>query len=178
MVDDSSEKRKSDLKSDLILEEIMRRKERERTVDVEEKKVKVVIFSLHQEFYAFYGEHIKEILPLMTIYQVYGSVDCIAGVINNRGEIESVVTINRFLDLADSQRGHRSRIALAEKDGIRLGILVDSIEDVLDTPVSGIRPPLDMLAQSIKEFVTGEFIHLDKPVTILDIDKIFGKITV
>lgn len=174
MTDDSNEKRKSNL----ILEEIMRRKEKERTVDVEEKKVKVVIFSLHQEFYAFYGEHIKEILPLMTIYYVPGFPDFIAGVINNRGEIESVVTINRFLDLSDSQRGHNCRIALAEKDGIRSGILVDSIEDVLDTPVSGIRPPLDTLATSIKEFVTGEFIHRGKPVTILDIGKIFGKITV
>jgi purine-binding chemotaxis protein CheW len=178
MANDSKERKKSDLKSDLILEEIMRRKEKERIVNVEEKMVKVVIFSLHQEFYAFYGEYIKEILLVMTISYVPGSPDFIAGVINNRGEIESVVKINRFLDFPDSQVGDNCRIVLAEQEGIRSGILVDSIEDVLDIPVSGIRVPLDALAESIKELVTGEFLHRDKPVTILDIGKIFGKITV
>lgn len=164
-------------KSDLILEEIMRRKEKERIVDVEEKKVKVVIFSLHGGFYAFYGEYIKEILPLMTIYYVPGSPEFIPGVINVRGEIESVININMFLGLPDSTNPPSSRIALAVTDGIRSGILVDSIEEVLDIPVSLVKPPLDTLSKSIKECVAGEFTHKDKLVTILDIGQIFGKIT-
>ena len=164
-------------KSDLILEEIMRRKEKERIVDVEEKQVKVVIFSLHGDFYAFYGEYIKEILPLMTIYYVPGSPDFIPGVINVRGEIDSVININRFLGLPDSANSQSSRIALAVTDGIRSGILVDSIEEVLDIPASSVKPPLDTLSKSIKEFVAGEFTHKNKLVTILDIGQIFGKIT-
>ena len=164
-------------KSDLILEEIMRRKEKEKIVNVEEKQVKVVIFSLRGEFYAFYGEYIKEILPLMTIHYVPGSPDFIPGVINVRGEIESVININRFLGLPDAPNPPGSRIALAVADGIRSGILVDSIEEVLDIPASLVKPPLDTLSKSIKEFVTGEFIHKEKLVTILDVGKIFGKIT-
>ncbi|MCK9364809.1 MAG: chemotaxis protein CheW [Syntrophales bacterium] len=163
-------------KSDLILDGIMRRKEKERIVDVEEKKVKVVIFSLHGDFYAFYGEHIKEILPLLTIYYVPGSPEFIPGVINVRGEIESVININRFLGLPDSENSPTSRIALTVTDGIRSGILVDSIEEVLDIPASLVNPPLDTLSKSIKEFVSGEFTHKGKLVTILDIGKIFGKI--
>lgn len=164
-------------KSDLILEELRRRKEKARTIDVEEKKVKVVLFSLHDGLYALYGEHIKEILPLMTIYYVPGSPDFIPGVINNRGEIESVVSINKFLGLPDSKNGQNRRIALAEKDEIRSGILVDSIEEVLDIPVNSITPPLDTLSQSLKEFVAGEFIHRDAHVTILDVGKIFARLT-
>ena len=164
-------------KSDLILEEIMRRKEKERIVDVEEKKVKVVLFSLHGDFYAFYGEYIKEILPLMTIYYVPGSPEFILGVINVRGEIESVININRFLGLPDSVNSPSSRIALAVTDGIRSGILVDSIEEVLDVPASSVKPPLDTLLKSIKECVAGEFSHNGRLVTILDIGQIFGKIT-
>ncbi len=164
-------------KSDLILKEIMRRREKEKTVDVEEKQVKVVIFSLHGDFYAFYGEYIKEILPLLTIYYVPGSPDFIPGVINVRGEIESVININSFLDIPDSASPPSSRIALAITDGIRSGILVDSIEEVLDIPAGSVKPPLDTLSKSIKEFVAGEFLHGDKLITILDIGRIFGKIT-
>jgi len=164
-------------KCDLILEGIMRRKEQERIVDVEEKKVKVVIFSLHGDLYVFYGEYIKEILPLLPIYPVPGSPEFIPGIINVRGEVESVININRFLGLPDSANSPSNRIALAVADGIRSGILIDSIEEVLDIPVSLITPPLNTLAKSIKEFVSGEFIHKDKLITILDIGKIFGKIT-
>ncbi|MDP2646412.1 MAG: chemotaxis protein CheW [Desulfobacterales bacterium] len=164
-------------KSDLILEEIIRRKDQERIVDVEEKKVKIAIFSLHGDFYAFYGKYVKEILPPMTIHYVPGSPDFIPGVINVRGEIESVININSFLGLPDSASSPSSRIALAVAGGIRSGILVDSIEEVLDIPDSSVKPPLDTLPKSIREFVAGEFTHKDKLVTILDIGKIFGKIT-
>jgi purine-binding chemotaxis protein CheW len=163
-------------KSDLILEEIMRRKERERTVDVDEEKVKVVIFSLHSDYYAFYGKNIKEVLPLMTVYFVPGSADFIPGVINVRGEIESVVNINKFLGLPDSLNAQSNRIVLAVANGIRTGILVDAIEEVLDIPVSLVRPSLGTISKSIKEFVAGEFLHQKKNVTLLDIEAILGKI--
>ena len=163
-------------KSDLILEEIMRRRVKEKIVDVEEKQVKVVIFSLQGNFYAFYGECITEILPLMTIYYVPGSPEFIPGVINVRGEIDSVINIKGFFGLPDSPNPAGSRIAIAVKNGIRSGILVDSIEEVLDILAGSVKPPLDTLANSVKEFVAGEFIHKDKLITILDIGKIFGKI--
>jgi purine-binding chemotaxis protein CheW len=164
-------------KSDQVLEEIRKRKERGGVVDVEEEKVKVVIFSLQGDFYAFYGEHIKEILPFMTIYPVPGAADFIHGVINNRGEIESVVNINRFLGLTAAASPLSGRIALADANGVRSGILVDIIEEVLDIPATAVKPALDTLSPAIKEFVAGQFEHQDQYVTILDVGKIFGKIT-
>ena len=164
-------------KSDQVLEEIRKRKEREGIVDVEEKKIKVVIFSLQGDFYAFYGEYIKEILPFMTIYPVPGSADFIPGVINNRGEIESVININKFLGLAAAAPALSGRIALADAIGVRSGILVDTIEEVLDIPLTAVQPALDTLSPAIKEFVAGQFEHQEQYVTILDIGKIFRKIT-
>lgn len=163
-------------KSDLILQEIMRRKEQERTVDVEELRVKMVVFSLGGELYAFYGESIREILPNMPVSYVPGAPDFIPGVINVRGEIESVISINRFLELPDPASTREARIAVAERNGIRSGILVDTLEDVLDIPYSAVRPPLATLSPAVKEFVSGEFLLQHKTVTILDIGKIFGKI--
>ena len=163
--------------SDRILEKIGRRRERETVVEVEEEKVKVVIFSLHNDLYAFSGESVKELLPPMAVYYVPGSPEFIPGVINVRGQIESVLNINRFLGLPDSAGVQTRRIALTEKDGIRSGILVDSVEDVADIPVSSIKPPLDTLSTSIKEFVSGEFVFQDRLIILLDIGRIFKKIT-
>ncbi len=166
-------------KSDRILEQLRKRSIHEAVVDVEEEKVKLVIFSLANDYYAFNGSEVKEILlPPGDISYVPGAPDYIIGVINVRGNIESVVAINAFLSLPESKKTSQNRIAIAVKDGVRSGIMVDSIEDVLDVPVSGIKPPLSTLDSFKKECVTGELIFKGKNVTILDTGKIFGKLAV
>ncbi len=165
-------------KSDRILNELRKRKAQKTVLDVDEKKIKTVIFSLRGELFALPGENIKEILPLSVIYPVPGTPPYIPGVINMRGEIESVLTINAFLGLAESERSTDSRIAIAEKGAIRSGILLDSVTDVVDIPVSAVKPPLDTLAKARKEFVAGEFLYRDKNIILLDIAKIFGKVSV
>ena len=166
-------------KSDRILEQLRKRSVREKVLDVEEEKVKLVIFSLGDDYYAFNGSEVKEILlPPGDISYVPGAPDFVLGVINVRGDIESVIAINTFLSMPESKKTSRSRIAIAVKGGVRSGILVDSIEDVLDVPVSGIKPPLSTLDAFKKECVTGEMIFKGKIVTILDTGKIFGKLAV
>lgn len=166
--DDMTEKNKSDL----ILEEIKRRRQG-KVVDVEEEKVKLVVFSLFDDCFAFYGSEIKEILPLQNIYYVPGAPDFIIGVINNRGDVESVININKFLGFPDPETGPQSRIAIAEGSGIRSGILVDYILDVIDVPKISIRPPIPTIEEDKREFVTGGTTYGNKNVTLLSVGKIF-----
>ncbi len=164
-------------RSELILDEVRRRKTREQIVDVDEAKMKVVIFTLGDDLYAFSGTDVREILPLARIFYVPGSPAWVLGVINVRGEIESVIAINGFLDLPESARTPRSRIVLAATGDIRSGVLVDAIEDVVDVPVSSIVPPLGILDARRRELVTGQMQYRDRNVTLLDIGKVFTKIS-
>ncbi|MGR3219893.1 MAG: chemotaxis protein CheW [Candidatus Anammoxibacter sp.] len=163
-------------KSDLILDEVKRRKSKGKIVDVEEEKVKLVIFTLIDDFYAFYGDGVKEILIAGKITYVPGSSDFIHGIINVRGDIESVLNIHKLIGLSDGEITSNSRIAIAEKDEIRSGILVDSVNDVVDLPKSSIKPPISTLSDSVKEFVIGETTYNKQNITILDIGKMFEKI--
>jgi len=164
-------------KTDLIIEELRKRKGKGQTVDVEEEKVKVVIFTLKDGRYAFLGADVKEILPFMDITVVPGAPDTIPGVINNRGDIESVINLNRFLGLPDSDRTAASRIAMASKSGVRSGIILDSVLDVVDVPVSSIKPPLSTLDDAKKELVAGEMLFAGSTVVMLDIGRLFGKLS-
>lgn len=164
-------------KSDLILDKLRKRTDKEKIVDVEEKRVKMVIFSIHKEYFAFYGNDVKEILPLTNIYYVPGSPDYILGVINIRGDIESVINVNKFLGLDDSETTKHSRIAVAQKNDIRSGILVDSVVDVCDIPVSSIKPALSTHNKTVREFVSGELLYADRTITLLDIGKIFARMS-
>ena len=158
----------------LILDQISNRGGR-RTADIEEEKVKLVVFTLRGELFAFKGSEVKEILPGQNIYYVPGAPDYITGLINNRGDVESVMDINGLLGLPGSVRGPQSRIILACGAGVRSGILVDSVLDVVDLPASAIKPPISTLDGKKKEFVTGEAAHDGRNVTMLGAGAIFEK---
>jgi len=160
-----------------ILAEARRRREEARIVEVEEEKIKLVIFSLSGDFYAFPGKEIREILRFEKITYVPGSPQIILGIINVRGDIESVLNIHRLLSLPDSQANANSRIVIAANDGVRSGILVDSVEDVTDVPVSSIQPPIATFDKSIKEFVVGVTDYRSRNVTLLGVGNILGKLT-
>ncbi|MBK5275139.1 MAG: purine-binding chemotaxis protein CheW [Desulfuromonadales bacterium] len=146
-------------------------------IDVEEARVKIVIFTLADEYYAFYGENVREILPPTEISPVPGVPEFLAGLINVRGDVESVIDIRHFLGIAASAPS-QGFIVLAAKDGICSGILVDAVIDVDDIPVREISPPLSTLDTGIREFIVGVFDYGEKNVTLLDIGKIFAKIVI
>ncbi|MCP4109942.1 MAG: purine-binding chemotaxis protein CheW [Desulfobacteraceae bacterium] len=164
-------------KSERILAEVKNIRENNKIIEVEEEKTELVIFSLDNNYYAFNGEDIKEILPYEEITYVPGCPDFIIGIINVRGDIESVLNIHVLMGLPETKSPKNSRIIIAFKKNIRSGILVDSVEDVIEVPTNLIKRPISTLDKAVREFaVGGETIYGRKYVTILDIGKIFGKI--
>jgi len=155
-----------------ILGQVRKRREEAKIVDVDEERVKLVIFTLGGNHYAFPGAEIKEILPLMKIAYVPGTPESILGIINVRGDIESVLSGRRVLGLPLCEPTSLSRIVIAESNGTRSGILVDSVEDVSDFPSSSIRPPIPTIDISIRDYVTGEMFSSGKTTTVLSVEKI------
>lgn len=163
-------------KSDRILAEVKKRTGKEKIVDVDEEKVKLVIFSLLDDYYAFDSLDVKEVLPVGKITYVPGSPDYIIGIINVRGDIESVLNIHKFLEIPEGKTNKNNRIAIAVKGDVRSGILLDSVLDVVDVLKSSIKPPISTLNKSIRDFVVGETTYNNKNTTLLDVGKMFGRI--
>lgn len=164
------------LKSELILDELKKRQRTKEVVDVEEERVKVVIFTCGANRYAFYGADIREILPACDISWVPGLPDFLPGLVNIRGDIESIIDISWFLgeERADPKKSH---IAMAVWEDFHSGVMIDSIEDVVDIPLSLIEPPLATLGGAARDLVAGEIRHGGETVTLLDIGKLAAKIT-
>ncbi len=161
-----------------IIQKTEKLKNEKKSAFVEEEMVKVVIFSLCGSLYAFYGDYTKSILPYDPVTPVPGCPDYISGIINVRGDIESVIRLSFFLGLPAMDVDDKTRIVICETLKLRSGILVNSVDDVVDIPVKLIVPPVSTLDDRVKDFVTGELNYQDKIVTILDIRKIFGRITI
>lgn len=165
------------LKSERILEEIKRQTWNRDVVDVEEERVKVVIFASGGNRYAFYGSDIKEILPSCEISWVPGLPEYLPGLINVRGDIESVVDVRYFLGEAKADP-KQSQIAMAVRDDFHSGVMIDSIVDVVDIPLSSMKPPLSTLDGIARDLVAGEIEYGPQTVTLLDIAKLAAKITI
>jgi purine-binding chemotaxis protein CheW len=163
------------LKSEQILEELKQRQHTKEIVDVEEERVKVVIFNCAGSRYAFYGENIREILPVCDISWVPGLPDYLPGLINVRGDIESVVDIRYFLGEAKADPS-KGLIAMAVLEDFRSGVLIDAIDDVVDIPKNAIKPPLSTLTGVAGELVAGEIEHQGTTITLLDIGKLADRV--
>jgi purine-binding chemotaxis protein CheW len=163
-------------KSAAILDEIKRLQQVKDLVEVEEARVKVVVFICGGGRYGFFGAKVQEILPPREVSWVPGLPDYLPGLINVRGDIESVVDLRIFLGLGPGDPSC-CFIAMVVDGGCRFWVLIDSVEDVTDVAASGIHPPLSGLSGSIRDLVAGELQAGPGVVTLLDVGKLAARIS-
>jgi len=160
-------------KSDRILRAIKKMRLEETIIDVNVKMEKLVIFLLAGDLFAFAGQHVKEILISQEISFVPGSPDFLLGVMNVRGDIESVASLATILGISPERSSPGSRILLAEDGEVRSGFLVERVEDVVDVPADSIKAPLATMNGPIAKYLTGETEYRGQNVLVLDLPKLF-----
>ncbi|MYL24442.1 chemotaxis protein CheW [Halomonas alkaliantarctica] len=144
-------------------------------VDVEEPTVKLVIFTLGDRCFAFRGEFVQEVLPGdERLFYVPGMPDSVQGVINVRGDIESVILLHALLQLAAPEKTVSGSILLTHASGMQSGIRVDELLDVADLPLSQLRNPPESLPEHFRPYVAALVDFAGKPVALLDVEKVFG----
>ena len=155
----------------------LRREANQDVVNVDEPVVKLVFFELSGQRFAFHGNRIREILADTEVFFVPGCPASLEGVINVRGDIESVIRPHDMLHLADHGRTESdaaSSILLGQGGGIHSGIRVDRVIDVVDVLQSDILPPPASLPDHMRALVLG-VLHLDdQAVALLDLDRMFA----
>ncbi len=144
-------------------------------VDVEEASAKMVVFALDRQWYAFAGRGIAEVLAPRRIFAVPGCPPSLVGVINVRGQIESVIRLHELLGLAPQGARTETPILLGRGTALHSGILVDRVIDVVDVAASKILAPPSTLSDHLRGLVMGAFELKGESVTALDIDQVLSR---
>lgn len=165
------------LKSDSILDEIKSWELAEKIIEVDEKQVKLVIFSLDHHVFAFLGTEVREILPADGITWIPGATEFIPGVINIRGDIEAVIDLRQVLGFADTRK-KQGFFIMAQANEQSNAILVDSIIDVLDVPVSTLNQPMINLDIKLSQLIMNQLESNGKVVSILSVSRIVDQVVV
>jgi purine-binding chemotaxis protein CheW len=135
-------------------------------------------FKLQEETYAFGILNVKEILEYGKITKVPMMPDFIQGVINLRGEVVPVVNLARRFGLKTSEITKKTCVVIIEigADDTRheLGVMVDSVSEVLEIESEQIRPAPGFGAKIRNDFIRGMGKLNDDFVIILDQDRVLS----
>jgi purine-binding chemotaxis protein CheW len=135
-------------------------------------------FKLGGESYAAPILTVKEIIEYGQVTTVPMMPGFIRGVINLRGNVVSVVDLAARFGQHRGKVGKRSCVVIIEanQDGEKqiMGILVDSVDEVVEIAGSDIDPPPTFGAKIRTDFIEGLGKHKGQFVIILNLDRVLS----
>lgn len=144
---------------------------RETTVQQEEQ---YVTFIIAEENYGVEVLKVQEIIGMTEIVYVPNSPDFMKGVINLRGSVVPVVDMRKRFHMEQREYDMFTVIIIVEVKNVLVGMIVDSVSDVVEIPRSGIHETPHFTAKIDTEFISGIGQVNEKLTIILDIDKILS----
>ncbi len=135
-------------------------------------------FKLEEEIFAVNVEKVIEIQELRQITKVPKTPLYMKGVVNLRGSVLPVIDTRIKFGLSQLVETVNTCILVLkielESDTILLGLLVDSVQEVLELNASQISAPASIGNKYKSEFIIGMGKIKEEFVMLLDIDKIFS----
>lgn len=156
----------------------------ETTKPVEEKEAqqfgasshsgKYLSFVLGDEEYGLKILKVREIIGLMEITSVPQTPEFIKGVINLRGKVIPVIELRLKFGMEPAEYTEETCIIVVDIGQSMMGILVDTVSEVLDITADQIEPPPVFGSKINTEFILGMGKIKDKVKILLEIDKVLS----
>ncbi|MCK4739125.1 MAG: purine-binding chemotaxis protein CheW [Deltaproteobacteria bacterium] len=117
---------------------------------------------------------IKEIILCKKIVSVPRAPDFMEGIINLRGKIIPVIDMHKRLDIPVSKNAlqKKARIMIVSIDTREIGIIVDSVDDVITVEKGDIDNRADLSSDLGTEYIQGVAKYDDEMIMILNIQKL------
>ncbi|HHV81477.1 TPA: chemotaxis protein CheW [bacterium] len=134
----------------------------------------LVVFSLLNENYGIDIYKVQEIIQYRDITYVPKAPPFVKGVINLRGRIIPVIDLKERFGLPEKEVTPDTRIIVVEISSQTIGLIVDSVTEVLRIPNTNIEPPPPVTTIEA-DFIEGVGKLDERLIIILDIDRILTK---
>jgi purine-binding chemotaxis protein CheW len=135
--------------------------------------VQLVTFKLGNEEFALDILKVQEINRVVEITKVPKAPNFVEGVINLRGRVIPIVDIRKKFHLNIKEATKETRIIVVNIMSKTIGLIVDSVSEVLRINSSTIQPPPPLIAGLDSDYIKGVGKLDERLIILLDIDKIF-----
>jgi len=130
----------------------------------------LVVFSVAGQHYGVDIQAAREIIQMQDITGISHSSDYIEGLINLRGSVIPVVDLRKRFGMELAERTDDSRIVVVSIEGENIGVIVDSVTEVLRIKSDSIELPSSMITTSETKYVLGIAKLPDRLITLLDVN--------
>ncbi len=140
--------------------------------DDDTQKDKFLTFHLDAEDYGLAIRHVKEIISIQKITDVPDLPDFVKGVINLRGQVIPTLDLRLRFGLKEKEYDERTCIIITHMNDTPVGIIVDTVNEVLDIPPEMITPAPSVQKGAAHRFIQGLGRVGDEVKIILDAEKL------
>lgn len=158
-----------------LLEEAWAKRAIQLALSIEEgdtgEQLEVTVIRLGREVYGIEADYVYDIRKLESITRVPRVPDWVAGVVNLRGRIVSVLDLQRFLDIPLSERKNEGESAsrhlvVVETANMEIALLVDEVLSIEAMPVNQMQDVGSSGHKVRTDYVRGIFVReADNPTT-------------
>ncbi len=141
-------------------------------------EVQLVTFMLGEEEYGVPISQIQEIDRLSKITKVPKAAQFIEGITNLRGEVVPVLDTRKRFELAVKPSDDRTRIMIVDIGGVKTGLVVDSVREVLNLARKDIAPPPEAIGSGgAQQFISGigKVDAGKRMIVLLDVKRILSR---
>jgi purine-binding chemotaxis protein CheW len=131
-----------------------------------------VTFFIRNEIYGVPVMKVQEIIGMTKITTMPNTLPFMKGVIDLRGAVVPVIDLRLKFDMEQAEYNNFTVIIIVEVKDRLVGMIVDSVSDVLSIPVKSIQETPSFSAKINTEYMQGIGQKDDTLVIILDVDKI------
>jgi purine-binding chemotaxis protein CheW len=141
-------------------------------------EIQLVTFMLGAEEFGVPISRIQEIDRLGRITKVPKAAEFIEGITNLRGEVIPVLDTRKRFQLEAKASDDRTRIIIVDLGGVKTGLVVDSVREVLNLARKDIAPPPEAIGSGIdQQFISGigKVDAGKRMIVLLDVEKILSR---
>jgi purine-binding chemotaxis protein CheW len=133
-----------------------------------------VTFFLAEEKYGINVMQVQEVLRVSEIAPVPGAPEYVLGIINLRGNVVTVIDTRQRFGLKTKELEDSARIVIVESDDQVVGIMVDSVAEVIDLQLSDIESAPNVGTEDSSKFIQGVASQHDELLIIIDLNKLLA----
>ena len=133
-----------------------------------------VTFNLDSEKYGIKVMQVQEVLRMTEIAPVPGAPHYVLGIINLRGSVVTVIDTRRRFGLLDAEADDETRIVIVEADNNVVGILVDSVAEVVDLRMSEIETAPNVGNDESSKYIQGVSSRENELLILVDVNKLLS----
>ncbi|MEW6698199.1 MAG: chemotaxis protein CheW [Bacillota bacterium] len=130
----------------------------------------LVVFQLNDQQYALPINETQEIIRMAEVTRLPNTNYYVEGIINLRGTILPVISLNRRLGLPETEQNEDTRIIVVENKGNKVGMIVDSVLEVGRFTESEVEPP-NMIGDNV-DFLRGVVKKDDQLWLLINLDTV------